>query len=220
MQTVSKFLWQSIKPYKWYYLIMIIAPIAGAFYKPIVFYTMKLMVDIISSPNGFNSSQLIKPVVIYLITDISLTMFWRVSNIACWRSEPYVKRSILLTALDKVLSFKYIFFLNTSGGSITSKIKGLLEGYSNTWAQMYYGLLFWIVASITSAFSIFWVNLYLGLIVVIYAGIFILVNLLLAKKVDYLSMQENESKHTAIGLIADSISNVQSIKYSNCTCNT
>lgn len=213
MYSAAGFLWQSIKKYRWYYLVMILAPICGSFYKPLVFYAMKLMVDTITTPHGFALSQLTEPILIYLASDVLLTAVWRCSDIACWKAEPYVKRGILLHSLSTILSFRYKFFLNTSSGALTSKIKGLLEGYTNIWAQLYYGLLFWILASLIACFSIFFVNLYLGIIVLSYAAVFISINLAFAKKINKLSQQENEAKHVAIGEISDAISNIQSIKY-------
>lgn len=213
MKEVFKFIWDAIKTYKLYYFIMVLAPMLGAFYKPLVYYAMKLMVDIITNVNGFNFHQLILPLCIYFFSDLSLIFIWRGSDIACWKSEPYVKRGILLNALDKVLALKYIFFLNTSSGSITSKIKGMFDGYSNIWMQFYYGLSYWIFASITTGVSVFWVSYKLGFIISAWALLFVSINLAFARKINNLSHLANEAKHTIIGEVADNISNVQSIKY-------
>ena len=43
--TIPSFLWSVIKPYKWWYLLMMQAPIIGSFYKVANSYAVKLVVD-------------------------------------------------------------------------------------------------------------------------------------------------------------------------------
>lgn len=150
VKQVFKFFWQSISKYRIYYLLMIMAPILGSFYKPIVYYAIKMMVDIITKVKDLSFAQLMVPLLIYVISDVLLSIVWRASNIAAWKSEPYVQRGILLRALRTTLSYRYTFFQNTAGGALVSKIKGLFEGYNELWAQLWYGISFWILASITT----------------------------------------------------------------------
>ena len=46
-----KFFWPIIKPYKWYYLLMLQAQIIGPFYYIIAGYSLKLIVDIFAAQN-------------------------------------------------------------------------------------------------------------------------------------------------------------------------
>lgn len=212
MKSVFNFLWQAIKGYRRYYLLMLIAPLCGAFYKPIVYYAIKLMVDTIVSAKNLTFSQLLTPLVIYLVADILMSSVWRISQIALWKSEPYVQQSIILSAMQKILSYRYTFFQNTPSGSLVSKVKGLLDGYGELWSQLYYGITYWLLASITTAASIFWVSYKLGLIILSWSLIFLVLNYFLAKKINRLSQEQNAAKHAVMGEVADSIGNIQSIK--------
>ena len=176
MKSVFNFLWQTIKGYRRYYLLMLIAPLCGAFYKPIVYYAIKLMVDTIVSAKNLTFSQLMTPLVIYLVADVIMSSVWRISQIALWKSEPYVQQGIILSAMQKILSYRYTFFQNTPSGSLVSKVKGLLDGYGELWSQLYYGITYWLLASITTAASIFWVSYKLGLIILIWSLIFLVLN--------------------------------------------
>ncbi|MCC2625180.1 MAG: putative transporter ATP-binding protein [Burkholderiales bacterium] len=212
MKQVFSFLWRSIQQYRIYYLIMIAAPILGAFYRPVVYYAIKMMVDIIDKAKDLSFSQLLKPLIIYILADVLLSTMWRLSNVAAWKSEPYVERNILLKGFGTLLSYRYSFFQNVTGGSLVSKIKGLLEGYQELWSQLWYGILFWLLSSITTGVSIIFINFTLGSIVIIWALLFIILNYFFAKKINVLSQFASDAKHKVIGEISDNIANVQSIK--------
>lgn len=212
MRDVLKFLWQSIKQYRIYYLVMLIAPICGAVYEPIVYYAIKLMVDTIANVKGFTYSQILFPFFLYLIADVVLSSIWSISEVALWKSQPYVQRGIILNALNKILSFRYQFFQNTSAGSITSKIKGILDGYNELWAQLYFGITFWLLTCITTCVGIFLVNIQLGVIVIAFSVFYVLINYCFALKINDLSQAQNEAKHKIIGEVGDAVANVMSIK--------
>jgi ATP-binding cassette subfamily B protein len=212
MKQVFGFFWQSIKSYRIYYLLMILAPILGAFYKPVVYYAIKLMVDIITNVENISISQLMVPLLIYIFADVLLSVVWRTSQIASWKSEPYVQQGILLRALSTISSFRYSFFQNTASGSIVSKIKGQFDGYNELWAQLWYGVSFWILASLTVGFSIMLISGKLGIILLVWSVVFFVINYFIAKKINHLSQLQNDAKHVVIGEIADSLSNIQSVK--------
>ena len=191
---------------------MIIAPIIGAFYHPIIYYAIKMMVDTITKSTDLTFAQLTIPLMIYLVSDILLSTAWSMSNILLWKSEPYVQRGILLRALRTTLSYKYTFFQNTASGALVSKIKGLFEGYNELWAQLWYGISFWILASITTVLSIFFVSGILGSIIIIWAVIYMTINYFLAIKVNKLSQLQNDAKHIMIGELSDSLSNAGTVK--------
>ncbi len=212
MRQVIIFLWQAIAKYRFYYCIMLIAPIVGAFYKPVIYYTIKLMIDIINSNNNLTFSLFIYPLSLYIAADIFLSILWRLGTFASWKSQPYVQRGILLNAFIKLSKFKYGFFQNIAHGSLISKVKGLFEGYNELWAQLWYGITYWILASITTLFSIFFINYKLALILLLWAIIYIVVNYILAKKINLNSQIQNEAKHDVISELSDSIHNMQSIQ--------
>lgn len=212
MKDIINYLWNSTKNYRRYYLLMICAPILAAFYKPVVFYSLKLIVDDISTNKSLNYSELIRPVLIYLLIDISVSSIWRISEVASYKSEPQVKRNIILSSVERILSFHYSFFQNISSGIITSKIKGILDGYSNIWGQIYYGISFAFLGAVTIICSIFAVNIILGSILLIWSVIYIGCNYRFTKKINELSEIQGSAKHKIIGDVSDNITNALVIK--------
>ena len=64
--TIPSFLWQIIKPYKWYYVLMMQAPIIGAFYNVANMYSLKLVVDAFGKSEIPQYSDLLYPIGLYI----------------------------------------------------------------------------------------------------------------------------------------------------------
>ena len=151
--TIPSFFWQHIKPYKWYYLAMIQAPILGSFYPFIYNYALKLFLDAMTSAQSFHYDIVIWPITLFLGTQFALEIIWRTSQVAEWKAEPKVRRSILLGSYEYVQQHSYSYFQDHFIGAISSKIKSILDGYDKFWAEFHHGFLFKIFASIVSVAS-------------------------------------------------------------------
>ena len=64
--TIPQFFWSVIKPYKWWYLLMIQAPIIGSFYKVVNSYAIKLVVDDFTKITTPEYLDLAYPIFIYV----------------------------------------------------------------------------------------------------------------------------------------------------------
>ncbi len=212
MKKAFIFIWQSTAGYRIYYFIMICAPVIGACYRPLVYYCIKNMVDVISNNSKLTFAMLAKPFFIYVLADLFLSAVWRGSEVAEWRSVPFVKRNIAINSLNQIMSYSYSFFQNTASGSLVSKIKGLIDGYNDLWNQLYYGISYWILASIMAGGSIFLINVRLGFMVLIWSFFYIVVSYFFANKINILSNTQNNIKHKVFGKLADILSNFQAIK--------
>ena len=137
-RSIYTFLWHLIKPFKWHYLAMLSAPILGASYDFLNNYSLKLIIDAFSTNAQLSYTDLAWPIGIFIFSQISLDVFWRSSDIAEWRAEPYVRQNILNETYGFIQNHPYWFFQNTPSGSITSRIKGILDGYDNFWASAHH----------------------------------------------------------------------------------
>lgn len=214
MKNIFAFMWQVTKGYRWLYFCMLIAPLIGAFYKPVIYYAIKLIIDAVTLTKNadFTFSLILWPIVMLVGSELVLSVIWRISEIAEFKSEPFVRRAILTQVVSKVLSFNYQFFQNNQSGAVTSKIKGVIDGYDTLWAQLHHGLNYWILASIVCIGSIFLINAQIGIIMLIYAIIYLSISIRMMLKLGRLSDQMTSSKHSVIGRIADRINNALIIK--------
>jgi len=208
---VASFFWHHIKPYKWYYCLMLLAPILGSFYSLAFNYATKLFLDIMES-NQFDSYQsVLTPISIFFFAEFLLNVIWRISNFAEWRAEPYVRQSIVLESYDYVQHHSFLFFQNNFGGAINSRLKGILDGYDKFWAEMHHGLFFKIVKITVNLIALMLVNLYLGLFICLWVTIYSPIMYFLSEYLNVLTELSTNSKHVLFGKISDNITNIISL---------
>lgn len=210
-KSILSFFWQHIKPYKWLYLVMLSAPIIGSFYPFAYNYAIKLFLDTMASQDSVTYQDLLAPIIIFIAAQLILETVWRISNIAEWKAEPYVRRSILLKSYNYVQHHSYLFFQNNFTGTISSKLKGLLDGYDKFWAEMHHGLLLSILKSVVGLCALSIVSFNLGLFVFVWAVLYVPIMYKLSKRLNELSFEETESRHALIGQISDKITNIISL---------
>ena len=207
------FLWQVIKPYRWWYVLMLQAPIFTAFYIFANNYSFKLLVDAFSSELVTGYSQLLFPVTLFITAQISLDLFWRLSDFAEWKAEPYARQRLLSTAYDYVQHHSFNYFQNTPSGTVISKLKGLLDGYDSVFANIHHivGKHFCVV--FVSIFVLLIVNLNVFLFMLAWCILVMAVMLPMALKLNQLSNRAAESKHQIMGTFSDNITNIFSLFY-------
>jgi len=190
---------------------MLSASIIGSFYSFAYNYSVKLFLDAMSSSDTLTYSDIIFPITLFLASHFVVDVIWRINEIAEWKSEPYVRRSILLKSYDYLQHHSYTFFQDNFTGVLSSKIKGLLDGYDRIWSQIHYGLLSNILKCIINLSAIAIINFKLGLFVSIWCLVYVLTMHRISIKLNKLAFLETESKHRLIGSISDKISNMISL---------
>lgn len=206
--TILSFLWQVIKPYKWWYVLMLQAPIVGAIYVFANYYSIKLLVDAFAVGGDIEYSSLMKPIILFILAQIILNIAWRVSGIAEWKCEPFVRRAILLKVYDHVQHHSYTFFQNTHSGTIISKVKGILDGYDSIFGNLHHKIGKNFCVLIVSVGTLAVVNIPVCLFMVVWCIIFGIILLPMTYKLSKYNNQYAESKHKVFGLFADNITNI------------
>ena len=211
--TVWQFLWQVIKPYRFWYALMLQAPVLTAFYIFANNYSFKLLVDAFSIESPIQYSQLLFPITLFITAQIMLDVIWRLSNFAEWKCEPFARRKLLSTAYDYVQYHSYSYFQNTPSGTIISKLKGILDGYDTVFANLHHvvGKHFCVV--LVSIFVLLVVNTSVFFFMLIWCILFIAIMLPMALKLNQLSNDAAERKHEVIGFFSDNITNIFSLFY-------
>ncbi len=210
-RTILSFFWQHIKPYKWYYLLMLLAPIVSSFYPFVYNFAIKLFLDRMVTLAPLTYHAILLPIILFMGAQLAIEFFWRMSNIAEWKSEPYVRRSILMKSYEYVQHHSYLFFQDNFTGTLSSKIKGILDGYDKFWAEMHHGLFLRILKCIVNLCALFIVSLTLGLFIFVWAAIYVPIMYKLSKRINLRSFEETESRHGLIGQISDTITNIISL---------
>ena len=211
MKEIWKFLYPILKPYKWWYLLMMQAPIIGAFYNVANMYSLKLVVDAFGKSAVPEYLDLLTPITIYISAILVLELVWRISQFAWMKSQPFVRIDITSKAYDYVQHHSYTFFQNTHSGSISSKIKGIVTGYNNLWHGVRHNLTNPLLQVLVVLFSLTFINVQLFIFMAIWCAIFFPIMLKMSLKISKLATATTDSQHKAMGFIADNISNMFSI---------
>jgi ABC-type bacteriocin/lantibiotic exporter with double-glycine peptidase domain len=123
--TPLSFLWSVIKPYKCYYLIMMIAPLGSAASSILYSDSIKLLTDLFTQNHHISFEKSLEPIGLFILSQFVLDFGWRVHNIAQLKSMPYIFQNMTNKICQHCFNLVYSYFQNNMSGSIISKIKGI-----------------------------------------------------------------------------------------------
>ncbi len=204
------FLLDIIRSYKYYYILMLQAPIIGATQMTINGYILKIIVDNFSV-NPVCYTKIIKLCFLFVIYLMAMELSWRVSQYGWIKSQPFIKANIAIKVYEHIQNQSYEFFQNVQTGLIVSKIKGIIEGYSNLWSTIHYKLINRILRILFAVISLVFVNVNIFIIVLIWLIIFFMIMIKMSFTLSKLSAEKNEWHHKIMGLIADNILNIYTL---------
>lgn len=208
-----QFLWQMIKPYRWWYLLILQAPFFTAIYVFVNNYALKVLIDVFSDNTKIDWGHLSTPIILWIGGQILLDIIWRLSNFGEWKAEPYVRKRLLLSTYDYVQYHAYSFFQNTPSGTVISKLKGILEGYDAIFSSLHHTLGRHFSIVVLSIFVLWIVNTAVFLFMLVWVSVFILIMYPLGLKLNEYSNATAESKHQVIGTLSDNLTNIFSLFY-------
>ncbi len=209
--TIPKFLWSVIKPYKWWYLLMMQAPIINSFYKVFSILAIKLVVDAFTAVAVPEYSDFIYPIALFVSAILVMEFGWRLSHFAWMKTQPFVRADIVAKTYNYIQNHSYNFFQDTHSGSIVSKIKGILAGYNNLWFGIHHRLAVPLLEILVTIIALGFINLQLFIFMALWCCVFFPVMLKMSIKVSKLAVETTDSQHKAMGFIADNITNIFSL---------
>jgi len=190
---------------------MLLAPITGSFYSLLYNYSIKLFIDAMAAGGALTYGSLAFPIGLFIFAQVYLDVIFRVSDIAEWKAEPYVRRSIILSSYDYVQHHSYRYFQDNFTGTISSRIKAILDGYDKFWSEMHHGLLLRVLKSVVNLSALAIVSVHLGLFVFIWALVYVPVMYRLSTRLNQFSFDETDSRHGLMGQISDKLTNIVSL---------
>lgn len=207
-QTVLSFLWSVIKPYKWWYLLMMQAPFANAIFPLIYNYAIKLLIDLFTVKSQITLHLVIYPILLFIGINAWLEICWRLHNFAAWKSMPYIMQSVMHKVYNYVSNHSYRFFQNNLTGTITSKVKGINDGCQQIHNALEYQVSKPVLTTIVSGIGLACVNWKIFFIVIIFAIIQGSVSIFFGKKLNCIETTKENAWYKIVGYMADNISNI------------
>jgi ATP-binding cassette subfamily B protein len=118
---LRKFFYQIIKPYKFWYFLMMLTPLVSALFVPVSNYSLKLIIDNLAVNQNFTISDIIFPITLFCIAVFLAQMIWRVYNYGDYKSQPFIEANIINKAYSMLLEHNYQFFQNNLSGKTASQ---------------------------------------------------------------------------------------------------
>ena len=210
-QTMLRFLWQIMRPYRGWLFLMFQATIIGSTYHVVNNYAIKMVIDAFSTDTLMLNAHLTWAIVVFIAAQIGLDITWRLSEFASWHAVPYIHRALLLQTYDYVQHHSYTYFQNHPSGTIISKIKGVLDGFEQSFDQLHHQIGRHFLTTLFLILSLLLINIQVFWFMLIWCGIIVSIVYPLSRKLSTLTAQMSESKHLAMGLFSDNILNIFSL---------
>jgi ATP-binding cassette subfamily B protein len=191
-----------LKPYRWHFLLMWQIPFVAAFFYIANAYALKTIVD-----NPYT----IWPIFMLALSAFLQELFCRLAHIAFIKAQTKIKPAIIKKSYYLVQNNNYNYFATNNSGGIVSKIKGIIDGYQEIFAYLWYRLANPFVLIVVGIVSIFFINIKIFLLFILFAIIFFIVTVRLSTKLARITNDASSTKHLLMTKIADNIHNIFTI---------
>lgn len=209
--TPISFLSKVIKPYKYLYFLMAIAPICSAIYPIIYNYAVKLLIDLFTNSKHITYSEAFWPIFWFVIAQIILDGGWRLHNFAQLKSLPYVFQNMMTSICKHVFYLPYTYFQDNLSGSISGKMRGIGDKYYSIHQAMEFKLSKPILITVFSGVSLVGLNYKIFIFVFIFTIVYSLLAFHFFKKLAQMEQAKQDSWYYLFGTIADKIQNIANI---------
>ncbi len=205
------FLWSVIKPYKYLYLVMMIAPFAGSIHPIIYNYAVKLLLDLFTQNEQITFAQSYKPVTWFIMAQVILDGAWRAHNFAQLKAMPYVFQGMMNKICSHCFNLPYIYFQNNLSGSIVGRIRGIGDNYHKMHQAIEYKLSQPLLITLFSGIVLAFINIKIFTVIMAFTATYLLLALRFFTKLAKMEQARQDAWYNLFGIVADCISNIFTI---------
>lgn len=206
-----RFLWSAIRPYRRYYIMMVLAPLGSGIYPVLYNYAVKLIIDLFTQDQTIHFHQAWMPISVFIGAQVILDTGWRIHNFAQLKSIPYVFQTMMEKICQHVFQLPYAYFQNNFSGSISGKMRDISNNYYKMHQAIEYQLSRPALITLFSGITLSWVNAKVFFLVISFTLLYTPLALKFFKKLALLEKKKQESWYRLSGLVADNIQNILTI---------
>lgn len=205
------FLWSIIKPFKYLYIIMLMAPLANGIYPIMYNYAVKLLIDLFTLSENITFEQSLKPIAVFIGAQVVLDGAWRMHNFAQLKSMPYILQNMLNKVCQHCFNLSYTYFQNNLSGSIVGKIKGIGDNYFKIHQCLEHKLTRPLYITLFSGVALALTNIQLFFFILAFTCIYSPLALKFFTKLARMEQAKQDSWYHLFGTVADRITNIFTI---------
>lgn len=205
------FLWSVIKPYKYYYMAMLLAPLANGVFPIMYTYSVKLLIDLFTNHSQITLSLGLKPIGYFIGAQALLDGAWRLHNFAQLKCMPYVFQNMLVKICTHCFSLSYTFFQDNFSGTIVGRVKGIGDNYFKMHQALEHQLTKPLLITLFSGISLALVSAKIFLFSFGFVVIYTPIAFIFFKKLAAIEQDKQNSWYHNFGRVADNIANIFTI---------
>jgi len=122
IKTTYVFILSILRPYKWYIVGLLVIELIWAVNSSVRPYLIKTIVDSLNDNNKALSSLTTKPFLLFAILSIVQVFLFKISDYLYAKMIPFAMKDTILRCFKRTNKLPYLYFKDTFGGSIASKI--------------------------------------------------------------------------------------------------
>ena len=205
------FIWSVIKPYKYYYLAMMIAPLSNGVYPIMYNYAVKLLIDLFTQNQHIVLSQGLKPIALFIGAHALVDGSWRMHNVAQLKCMPYIFQNMLTDVCKHCFNLSYTFFQDNLAGSIVGKVKGIGDNYFKLHQAFEYQLSKPLLIAIFSGVSLALAHTKIFLFALAFMATYSPIAFIFFRRLAKIERAKQDSWYHLFGCVADNIANIFTI---------
>jgi ATP-binding cassette, subfamily B, bacterial len=215
-KTLLEFFIELIKPYRIIFAGQIIIQIFDSLSVSLNAYLTGKVIEQVSNFNPNIHESLWSTVIVTIAMIISLDQINQIA-LACYdylklKSTTNIRADIIKSMYAYTQQHSYHYFQNNYAGSLTNKISDMAKGVTTVLEQLICPLFSEITTNIIAIISMYLVHPFFGIILAIWSLMYLFSIALFTKKILKLSSVFSESHSLCIGKVADSITNIITVK--------
>jgi ATP-binding cassette subfamily B protein len=149
---------------------------------------------------------------IYAILQFMMVFAWGFSDFCVTRYTPSFRYDIAVKFMEKLYSYPFSFFQNHLSGNLTSKVNDAFQLIPTLIFIVIHQFGYFVLITCISLGLLFQVHATLAIVMLVWISLFLTITFYSMRKANDLSKEYAEKKSSILGLIADYISNIFSVK--------
>jgi ATP-binding cassette subfamily B protein len=209
-QKPLSFIWQIIKPYKWWYVCLCLAPLSVGVLFNLSNWAIKTIIDTIVG-DVLSYKAFVYPFLIFCFIELLIRFLWSLHDYSEYKVQGRVFRDVIVKPYEYLQNHSYQFFQGSFSGSLVSKIKGINDGFYSICDNISHKTLESISLLVCNAVMISFVCITLLPPVGLMICMFGLLNYLQSKKYSKYAFESRSNYHRVLGLLSDRVINIFTI---------
>lgn len=211
--SVSKFIFHSIKPFRWWVLGQILVAVIWAIDLSLSPYLLKVMIDRVSDfPLVEAYDALLVPALFYFSISVVILVTFRFYDFVWLCINSPLKRHISLILMERMMRHAHHLYQENFSGSLGNKINDVMSGIPNLLTIMMDRFLSHGLALFIAMGAVWTVDIKFSIALCVWVTVFIGGSVFLSKTARRVSDEAAEVRSTVVGALVDILSNMISVR--------